>query len=89
MMKRPPLPAPVINRPRASSGKAGMVMSSTPLSYSDLTRPRLCSAGCLQFYTWFLICEKANEARGLGFCMLCVAVKRDQRQALGEGAGVT
>lgn len=75
MMKRPPPPAPVINRPRASSGKVGMVMSSTPLSYSDLTRPRLCSAECLQFYTWFLSC--ANEARGLGFCMVCVTVKGD------------
>lgn len=82
-------PTPVINRPRASSGTAGMVMSSTPLSYSDLTGPRLCGGGCLRFHTWFLICEKTNETRGLGFCMLSVAVKRDRRQARGEDAGVT
>lgn len=67
----------------------GMVMSSTPLSYSDRTGPRLCGGGCLRFHTWFLICEKTNETRGLGFCMLSVAVKRDRRQALEEDAGVT
>lgn len=80
--------SPAINRPRASSGMAGMVMSSTPLPCSYLTGPWLCSAGCLQFHTWFLICEKANETRSLGFCMLYAAVKR-LKTGSERGCGVT